>query len=34
MTENKRFKVIQQYPYVFVYDGKSIVLIKKISDVE
>ena len=32
MSENKRFKVIQQYPYVFVYDKKSIALTKKISD--
>lgn len=28
----KRFKVIQQYPYVFIYDKKSIVLTKKIGD--
>lgn len=34
MIKNKRFKVIQQYPYVFVYDRKTIVLIKKIGDVE
>lgn len=32
MSENKRFTVMQDYPFVFIFDGKNIALTKKIDD--